>query len=89
MPVMTLNMKWPFITVALTLGAAILVLSNVPDIPTHRMIGPDDQVPQWMERSAILLPCTHGVHCWDLHKTMVLQMDCLIGVKVYKIEWTE
>ena len=70
-------------------AAAILVLGNVPDIPAHRMIGPDDQVPEWIERGAILLPRTHGVQYWDLHKAMVLQMDRLKGVEVYKIEWTE
>src|SRR5215510_12017943 len=65
------------------------MLSNVPDIPAHRVIGPDDQIPEGIERGAVFLPRTHGIYLWNLHKAMVLQMNRLKSVEVDKIERAE
>jgi hypothetical protein len=65
------------------------VQGNVPDIPAHGMIGPDNQIPQGVERGTIFLPRTHGVYLWNLHKAMVLQMNRLKGMEVDKIERAE
>ena len=65
------------------------MLSNVPDIPAHRVIGPDDQIPQGVERGTVFLARTHGIYLWNLHKAMMLQMNRLKGVEEDQIEWTE
>ena len=65
------------------------MLGNVPDIPAHRVIRPDDQIPEGIERGAVFLPRTHGIYLWNLHKTMVLQMNRLKGMEVDKIERAE
>ena len=65
------------------------MLGNVPDIPPHRMIWPDDQVPEGIERGPIVLQRTHRINLWDLRKAMVLQMDRFEGVEIHQIERTE
>ena len=67
----------------------VAVLGNVPDIPPHSVIGPDDQVPEGIERGPIFLQCAHWINLWDLRKAMVLQMDCFEGMKIHQIERTE
>jgi len=69
--------------------AVVTVLGNVPDIPAYGLIGPDDHVPDGIERGPIFLARTHGVHFWNLYKAVVLQMDGLKGMKIDQIEWAE
>ena len=45
---------------------AVAMLGNVPDIPAYGMIGPDDHVPDGIERGTIFLARTHGIHFWNL-----------------------
>src|SRR6266581_1172257 len=67
----------------------VAVLGNVPHIPPHGVIGPDDQVPEGIERGPIVLQRTHRINLWDLRKAMVLQMDRFEGVEIHQIERTE
>ena len=65
------------------------MLSNVSDIPAHRVIGLDDQIPQGIERGIVFLSRTHRIHLWNLHKAMMLQMNRLKGVEEDQIERAE
>src|SRR5262252_1845597 len=65
------------------------MLSYVPNIPAHCVIGPDNQIPQGIERGTVFLPRTHRIHLWNLHKAMMLQMNSLKGVEEDQIERAE
>lgn len=67
----------------------VAVLGNVPHIPPHSVIGPDDQVPEGIKRYPIFFQRTHRINFWDLGKTMVLQMDGFEGVEIDQIERAE
>src|ERR1043166_731149 len=58
----------------------------MPDIPTHRMVGPDYHIPERVERGPIFFQRTYGVHFGDLDKAMMLQMNRLKGVKIDQIQ---